>query len=180
MSRVGRKPIKVPAKVKVSISPRSVKVEGPLGNLTGLIPPGVALELEADVVRVIAPPSNRKNRGYQGLMRALLQNMIHGVVTGYRHELENNGVGYKFELKGKQLVISAGFSHTVCLDVPQGIKATVDKTQTKLVLESIDKILGGQFAATIFSVKKPEPYKGKGINYVGREFRRKAGKAGSK
>lgn len=179
MSRVGRKLIKIPAKVKVVASERSVGVEGPLGKLSAVLPAGVQVVVEGEVVRVTAPETNRKNRGFQGLVRALLQNMVHGVVHGYRHEIENIGVGYKFELKGSNLVVSAGYSHTVTIPVPEGIKAKVVGSNT-LHVTFIDKEAGGQFAAKVCGVKRPEPYKGKGIKFVGQVITRKAGKTGAK
>ena len=180
MSRVGRKPIKVPEKVKVTLAERAVHVEGPLGKLTAVIPAGVTLRLEGSTLQVGAPTPNRKNRGYQGLMRALLQNMVFGVVKGYSIDLEISGVGYKAELKGSELVISAGYSHQVRLKVPADVKTTVDKSQTKVKVQSANKASAGEFAATVRRVKKPEPYKGKGIRYAKENVRRKAGKTGAK
>ncbi|RYF05134.1 MAG: 50S ribosomal protein L6, partial [Deltaproteobacteria bacterium] len=179
-SRIGRRPIKLTDKVKVAVTGPSVVVEGPLGKLEALIPAGVSLKIESGVVNVVAPRATRNNRGFQGLMRALLANMVTGVVTGYKRSLEITGVGYKAELKGDELVISAGYSHVVRLHMPKGVKAVVDKSQTKVSLESIDKALVGLMAAKIRAVKEPEPYKGKGIKYAGEAIRRKVGKTGAK
>lgn len=180
MSRIGRKPIKVPEKVKITTRDRVVVVEGPLGKLEGIIPEGVKLQIENSVINVVAPRANRANRGYQGLMRALLANMVAGVVTGYERNLEISGVGYKAELKGDELVVAAGYSHIVKLKIPKSIKVGVDKSQTKVSVKGIDKQLVGLIAAQIRGVKEPEPYKGKGIKYAGEVIRRKVGKAGAK
>ncbi len=180
MSRIGRKPITVPKNVQIEVKDRSVIVTGPLGRLEAVIPPGVTVKAEEGMLNVGAPEFNRNNRGYQGLMRALLQNMVSGVVSGYKRDLEISGVGYKAELKGAELVISAGYSHLVRLKIPAGIKATVDKSLTKVSVQGIDLALVGLFAAKIHNVKNPEPYKGKGIKYAGEIIRRKAGKTGAK
>lgn len=180
MSRVGRKPIKLTDKVKVAMQQNAVVVEGPLGRLQAVIPMGVTLRVDSGVVHVGAPQANRNNRGFQGLMRAVLANMVTGVVTGYERNLEISGVGYKAELKGEELVISAGYSHVVRLRMPEGIKAAVDKSQTKVSVKGIDKALVGLFAAKVRAVKEPEPYKGKGIKYAGENVRRKVGKSGAK
>jgi large subunit ribosomal protein L6 len=180
MSRIGRKPIKVPEKVKISTRERIVVVEGPLGKLEAILPEGVTVRVEAGVANVVAPKATRGNRGFQGLMRALLANMVHGVVKGYEKQLEINGVGYKAELKGQDVIVSAGYSHLVKLRIPKGLKVAVDKTQTKVSVTGIDKQLVGQFAAQFRGVKVPEPYKGKGIRYANETIRRKVGKAGAK
>ena len=180
MSRIGRKPIKVPEKVKITLKDRIMHVEGPLGKLQGVVPEGVTMKVENGVVTLAAPKANRANRGYQGLMRALLANMVHGVVHGYEKTLEINGVGYKAELKGKVLVLSTGKSHLDQIKVPDGIKAVVDKSQTKVTVSGVDRQLVGQVAAQIRAVREPEPYKGKGIKYANETIRRKAGKAGAK
>lgn len=180
MSRVGRKPIKLPEKVKLTVRERFIIAEGPLGKLEALMPEGVAIETKDGVAHVVAPKASRQNRGYQGLMRAVLANMVAGVVKGYERNLEISGVGYKAELKGDELVIAAGYSHIVKLKMPKGIKVVVDKTQTKVSVKGIDKQLVGQIAAQIRAVKEPEPYKGKGIKYAEEVVRRKVGKAGAK
>ncbi len=180
MSRVGRKPIKVPEKVKLTVKEHSIVVEGPLGKIEGLIPEGVKLEIKDGIINVIAPKASRQNRGFQGLMRAVLANMVTGVVKGFERSLEISGVGYKAELKGQDLHVAAGYSHIVKLKVPTGVKVAIDKTQTKLSVTGIDKQLVRQFAAQIRAVKEPEPYKGKGIKYAEEVIRRKVGKAGAK
>lgn len=180
MSRVGRKPIKLPAGIHLVPGDGKVVVEGPLGRIEGIMPAGVSLKVEGDVAHVIAPPSTRINRGYQGLMRALLANMVHGVLKGYSRSLEIQGVGYRAELQGKVLKVAAGHSHTDYVNIPEGLKVEIDKSQTKLAIKGNDKQAVGQLAAEIRSIKPPEPYKGKGIKYADEVPRRKAGKAGSK
>jgi large subunit ribosomal protein L6 len=180
MSRVGRKPIAVPEKVKVTVKERHVTVEGPLGKLDAIIPEGVTVKVDKNVINVGAPEAARNNRGYQGLMRALLANMVHGVLHGYERTLEITGVGYKAELKGDTVTFALGYSHLIHLKLPKTIKAVIDKSQTKVTIKGIDKQLVYQIAAQIRSYKKPEPYKGKGVKYAGENIRRKAGKAGAK
>jgi large subunit ribosomal protein L6 len=180
MSRVGRKPVPIPETVKVSVKGRIIVVEGPLGKLEGVVPEGVTVSVADRVATVAAPPPNRSNRGYQGLMRALLANMVHGVTQGYERGLEISGVGYKAELNGRTLTFSLGYTHQIDLVLPDGIEAVVDKQQTKVSIKGIDRQLVGQIAAQIHNYKNPEPYKGKGVKYAGETIRRKVGKAGAK
>lgn len=180
MSRIGRKPIPVPDKVKISTSGRKLAVEGPLGKLDALIPEGVTVKVENAVATIGAPPKTRQSRGFQGMVRALLANMVKGVTAGYERSLEINGVGYKAELKGDTLHFALGFSHPVSLKLPKGVQAIVDKAQTKLTIKGIDKQVVGQIAAQIRGFKKPEPYQGKGVKYADETIRRKVGKTGAK
>lgn len=180
MSRIGRKPIALGDKVQLSTSGRTVKVKGPLGELDAILPEGVKIEVSGDVATVTPPPSARGNRGYQGLVRALLANMVEGVTHGYQRSLAISGVGYKCEHKGQRLVFTLGYSHQIDLDLPKGISAEVDKSQTNVTIKGIDKQLVGQVAAQIRSYKIPEPYKGKGVRYSDETIKRKVGKAGSK
>ena len=180
MSRIGRKPIKLPEKVKLAVRDRTVTVEGPRGKLDAVIPQGVSIRVDNGVVHIGAPQATRGNRGFQGLMRALLANMVFGVVHGYERTLEISGVGYKAELRGDELVIVAGYSHPVKLKMPKSLKVVIDKSQTKVTLQGFDKQLVGEYAAKIRNVKRPEPYKGKGIKYADEVIRRKVGKAGAK
>lgn len=180
MSRVGRKPIAVPEKVKIEIRGRHVHVEGPLGQLDAVIPHGVTIAVEQGILHIGAPQATRGNRGYQGMMRAVMANMVHGVVHGYEIMMEISGVGYKAELKGDTLIFALGYTHLIPLKLPKTVKAVVDKSQTKVTIKGVDKQLVGQIAAQIYGYKKPEPYKGKGVNYAGRPIRRKVGKAGAK
>ncbi len=180
MSRIGRKPVQIPDKVKIEAKGHVLHVEGPLGRLDAIIPEGVGVTVEKGVARVEEPPETRQNRGFQGLVRALLQNMVVGVTKGYERSLEISGVGYKAELKGDLLVCTLGYTHTKDLKMPKGIQCIVDKNQTKLTIKGIDKQLVGQIAAQIRSFKKPEPYQGKGVKYAGEAIRRKVGKTGAK
>ena len=180
MSRIGRKVITVPEKVKITVHGRIVTVEGPLGKLDAVMPEGVSITVEKGLAHIVAPELTRGNSGYQGLMRALLANMVHGVVVGYERSLEITGVGYKADLKGDVLTFALGYTHTIELKLPKDIKALVDKTQTKVTIKGVNKQLVGQIAAMIRSYKKPEPYKGKGVKYAEETIRRKVGKTGAK
>ncbi len=179
MSRVGRKPVTVPDKVKVAQNGRNLRVEGPLGSLDALLPEGLAVAVANNVATVGLPPPGRSSRGYQGLVRALLANMVEGVTKGYERRLQISGVGYKAELQGDTLVFSLGYSHQVEYKLPQGITAQVDK-QTVVTVKGIDKQLVGQVAAQIRAFRAPEPYKAKGIKYAEETIRRKVGKTGAK
>lgn len=180
MSRIGRKPVALPDKVKVSSSGRVLSVEGPLGKLDAIIPEGVTVAVEGGTASVGAPPPTRGNRGHQGLVRALLANMVVGVTKGYERSLEISGVGYKCELKGDTLTFVLGYTHPIDLKLPKGVQAIVDKSQTKLTIKGIDKQMVGQIAAQIRGYKKPEPYQGKGVKYADETIRRKVGKTGAK
>jgi large subunit ribosomal protein L6 len=180
MSRIGRKPIQVPDKVKIEAKGRTLHVEGPLGKLDGVLPEGVGVTTDKGVARVSAPPETRANRGFQGLTRALLQNMVVGVTKGYERSLEINGVGYKAELKGETLTFTLGYTHPIELKLPKGVQCILDKSQTKLTIKGIDKQMVGQIAAQIRGYKKPEPYQGKGVKYADEIIKRKVGKTGAK
>ena len=181
MSRIGRRPVELPNGVKCSATEAVVSVEGPLGKLDLNLPTGVVVEVEDGKANVKPPVKmNRQNRGYQGLTRAILANMVEGVTKGYEKNLEISGVGYRCEQRGKELTFSLGYSHTITLNVPDGITAEVDKNQTKVKIKGIDKQLVGQIAAQIRGYKKPEPYKGKGVKYADETVRRKVGKSGAK
>lgn len=179
MSRVGRKPIPLPDKVKVSQNGRNLKVEGPLGNLDALLPEGLAISVDNNIATVGLPPPGRSSRGYQGLVRALMANMVEGVTKGYERKLQINGVGYKAELQGDTLVLSLGYSHPIQYKLPKGITAQVEKN-TQVTVKGIDKQLVGQVAAQIRAFKVPEPYKAKGVKYAEETIRRKVGKTGAK
>ncbi len=180
MSRVGRKPVAIPDKVKIQSSGRQLTVEGPLGKLDALMPEGVGVKVDGAVAQVTAPALTRANRGYQGLVRALLANMVKGVTAGYERSLEISGVGYKAELKGDQLTLSLGYTHPMSVTLPQGVQAIIDKSQTKVTIKGIDKQVVGQIAAQVRGFKEPEPYKGKGVKYAEEVIRRKVGKTGAK
>jgi len=176
MSRVGKKVILIPEKVKISQIGNKVSVEGKNGRLSIEIPQGLSVSVEGNNVSVSrASDDNRELAAKHGLMRAQLFNMVLGVDKGFTKELEITGVGYRAELKGDEITLVVGYSHPVVYKLPDGVKAVVEK-QTKVILTSADKQLLGQVTAQIAMVKPPEPYKAKGIKIVGQFVRRKAGK----
>jgi large subunit ribosomal protein L6 len=184
MSRIGRAPIPVPPKVQVSWTEDNVvTVKGPKGELSYRIDPALTLKLENGVLSVSRPSDSREHKAKHGLYRTLVNNMVEGVTKGYTKQLEIHGVGYRAAKVGENLVILVGYSHPVEVQPPAGISFTVDGVDpatkaTRLSVHGIDKQLVGQVAADIRQVRKPEPYKGKGIRYAGEAIRRKAGKAG--
>ncbi|MDO4257934.1 MAG: 50S ribosomal protein L6 [Actinomycetaceae bacterium] len=177
MSRIGKNPIVVPAGVDVTIDGASVVVKGPKGQLSHEIPSPISAKLEEGTIVVSRPDDERTSRALHGLTRTLINNMVIGVTEGYVKQLEITGTGYRVVAKGKNLEFSLGFSHTVPVEAPEGIEFTVESA-TKFTVRGIDKQLVGETAARIRKLKKPEPYKGKGIHYVGEVIRRKVGKAG--
>jgi large subunit ribosomal protein L6 len=179
MSRIGKKPIGIPAGVKVAMSGSAVTVQGPKGNLNRKISDGVDVQVEADKILVLPVAGNENSDALQGLTRTLLANMVEGVTKGFEKVLEINGVGYRAELKGSVLNLSLGYSHPVEYPLPAGISAEVEK-QTKVTVKGIDKELVGATAAKIRSFRQPEPYKGKGVKYADERIVRKAGKTGKK
>ena len=179
MSRVGRMPVKVPEKVKVSVDGNVIKVEGPKGKMSFPFNPTVKVEVEKGEVKVSRPDESRLAKGLHGLTRTLIKNACEGVVKGYEKNLEISGVGFKAELKGKEILFTLGFSHPVLFKLPEGVTAEVDAKQTKLVVRGVDKHLIGLTAAKIRSLRPPEPYKGKGIKYAEEHVRRKEGKTGA-
>ncbi len=179
MSRIGKKPIPIPDKVKVDIKADSVVVSGPKGTVSSPIPPGIKFEQKDKQVLAIRRDDSGPQRACHGLARALVANAVHGVTSGFTKELEIVGVGYRAESKKNSVVFTLGFSHPIEYPVPPGISITVDK-QTKLVVSGVDRQQVGQVAANIRSLKKPDPYKNKGIRYVGEVLKKKAGKAGGK
>jgi large subunit ribosomal protein L6 len=178
MSRVGKLPIPVPPGVEVTIDGPDVKVKGPKGELSRTVHRDISVRLEDDQLIVSRPTDHRLHRSLHGLTRALLANMVHGVHEGFRKELEIQGVGYRAQLEGDKLILSVGYSHPVPVLPPPGITLSVEKGYRTIAVEGVDKELVGRVAAEIRAVRKPEPYKGKGIRYVGEYVRRKAGKAG--
>ena len=179
MSRVGRMPVKIPEKVKVSVDGYLVKVEGPKGKMSFPFNPIVSIAVEKGEVRVARPDESRVARGLHGLTRTLVKNAVEGVVKGYDRGLEISGVGFKAEVKGKDIHFTLGFSHPVVFRLPDGITAEVDAKQTKLTVRGVDKHLLGLTAAKIRALRPPEPYKGKGIKYAEEIVRRKQGKTGA-
>ncbi len=176
MSRLGKKPVKLPQKVKVLLSPDgSVVVEGPKGTLRWILPAAIKARLEADEVIVERADDSRRSRAMHGLARALLSNMVTGVSDGFKRELEIHGVGFKAILQGKILNLSLGFSHPILFEIPEEVKITVADA-TKLTIEGIDNHRVGQCAADIQRYYPPEPYKGKGIRFKNQQIRRKEGK----
>ena len=179
MSRIGKKPISVPDKVKVDIKPDTVVVTGPKGTVTNPIPPGIKWQQKDKQLVAVRQDDSGPQRAYHGLARALVANAVRGVTEGFSRELEIVGVGYRAEQKKSSVVFTLGFSHPIEYPIPPGINITVDK-QTRLVITGVDRQQVGQIAANIRSLKKPDPYKNKGIRYVGEVLKKKAGKAGGK
>jgi large subunit ribosomal protein L6 len=179
MSRIGRKPIVIPAGVEVEIKETAVRVKGPKGELRQSFRPEMRIVHEGSELRVERPSDAQAHRALHGLTRALLSNMVEGVTDGFRKTLEIVGVGYRAEKRGDSLVLHVGYSHLVEYPQPEGITIT-SPTPTSVVVEGIDRQRVGQVAAEIRAYRPPEPYKGKGIRYQGEEVRRKAGKAGGK
>ena len=179
MSRIGKMPVPVPSGVTVSIDGSTVSVKGPKGELSRKFPEGISFSLENNQVLAARSSDEAQQKAVHGLSRALVANMVEGVTKGYQKQLEITGVGYKAENKPYGLLFSLGYSHTIEFKAPKGItlKATLP---TQVLVEGADKEVVGQVAAEIRSLRKPEPYKGKGIKYVGEKVRRKAGKAGGK
>ncbi|ACV23341.1 BL10 [Slackia heliotrinireducens] len=176
MSRIGKKPIPVPAGVDVAIEGNTITVKGPLGELTYTYPVVITVAQEGDEIIVTRPNDERQNRAYHGLVRSLINNMVEGVSKGFSKRLELVGVGYRAALKGGKLEMQLGYSHPVIVEAPEGITLEVPD-QTHIVVKGCDKQLVGETAAVIRKWRKPEPYKGKGIRYEGEYVRRKLGKA---
>ena len=178
MSRVGRLPINVPAGVDVNIDGSYVKVKGPKGEMEFTFTPEIAIRKEEGTIVVERPTDQPMHRALHGTTRAVLNNMIVGVSTGFERVLEVEGVGYRAELDGKNLVLNVGYSHPVVVEPPEGISFDVDMRVRQIKISGYDKQVVGQIASEIRRVRPPEPYKGKGIRYQGEYVRRKAGKAG--
>ncbi len=178
MSRIGRMPVPIPKSVQVDIKSSQVTVKGPKGELSRSFNPDMTIALQDGQIVVSRPTDNRQHRALHGLTRALLANMVTGVTEGYRKDLEVVGVGYRAEMRGHNLVLYVGFSHPVEITPPSGITFGIENRGKTIVVEGIDKELVGEMAARVRRVRPPEPYKGKGIRYVGEYVRQKAGKAG--
>jgi large subunit ribosomal protein L6 len=177
VSRIGNKPISVPAKVKVDISAAAVRVEGPKGKLEVALPRGVRFERKGE--SLVALREGEQWRAFHGLARALVANAVTGVERGFKKEMDIVGVGYRAEVKGRAVIFSLGFSHPVEFPIPAGIDIAVDR-QTHLTVSGVDKALVGQVTANIRSLRPPDPYKQKGIQISGERLKKKAGKAGLK
>ncbi|ACZ19401.1 ribosomal protein L6 [Thermanaerovibrio acidaminovorans DSM 6589] len=179
MSRIGRKPIPLPKGVTVTVNGGDVTVKGPKGSLDFKVLPGISVEVKEDQVMVSRSSDEKAMRAAHGMTRAIINNMVVGVSQGFEKQLEIIGVGYRAQMQGKNLVLSLGFSHPVEVVPPAGIELAIDGP-TKIFVRGIDRQKVGQMAAQIRGYRPPEPYKGKGIRYVGEYVMRKAGKAGSK
>ena len=184
MSRIGKAPIAVPAQVTVTIKGHEVTVKGPKGELSQTIDPDINVELKENHIEVTRPDDEREHRALHGLYRALIHNMVVGVSEGYKKELELVGVGYRASNQGNIIELALGYTHSIFIQLPPEVKVETKSERNKnplIILESCDKQLLGQVCSKIRSFRKPEPYKGKGIKFVGEEIRRKSGKsAGAK
>ena len=179
MSRVGRMPIDIPAGVNVTLNGQVITVKGPKGELTRTLHADMKVTVADNVITVERPTDEKGHRALHGLTRALIANMVTGVTTGFKKELEIVGVGYRAQMKGKKLALTLGFSHPLELDAPAGI--TIEcPSATSIIISGANKEHVGEFAAKVRKYRLPEPYKGKGVRYVGEHVRRKAGKAGTK
>jgi large subunit ribosomal protein L6 len=179
MSRIGKLPITVPSGVTVTVDGNTVKVKGPRGELSHRVPAGISVDRTDDTLNVARASEESNHKSLHGLTRSLIANMVEGVTSGYKKNLEITGVGFKAEVRPYGLQLSLGFSHTIEYKAPAGIKLTAPQP-TQVLIDGSDKALVGQVAAEIRGLRPPEPYKGKGIRYAGEVIRRKAGKAGGK
>ncbi len=179
MSRIGLKPITIPAGVDVTVNDNTVTVKGPNGTLSMDAHPNMAISVEGSEIIVSRPNDEKENKSLHGLTRSLVANMVTGVTEGFKKNLEVNGVGYRVQLQGNTLVMNLGFSHQVTMEAPEGIKIECPSANA-IVISGADKQKVGQFAAQVREKRPPEPYKGKGIKYAEEHIRRKEGKAGKK
>jgi large subunit ribosomal protein L6 len=178
MSRIGKKPIPVPKDVKVTVHADAVEVKGPKGSLLQRVPPGVKFEVKGTELLALTERDDADLSKFHGLARSLMANAVAGVTQGFKKELDIVGVGYRAELKGKQVVFALGYSHPIVFDIPAGIDVAVDK-QTHITVTGIDRQLVGQVAANIRRMRKPDPYKQKGVRYTGEVLKKKVGKTGA-
>lgn len=179
MSRVGKKLIPIPTGVKVSIGEELIEVQGPKGKLTTSVPDGIRFEMADGNLAATRSSDSKEHKALHGLARSLVANAVKGVTEGFQKELDIVGIGYRAEVKGKSVLLNLGFSHPIEFPIPIGINIAVEK-QTRLVISGIDKQKVGQTAATLRSLRKPDPYKNKGIRYVGEVLKKKVGKTGAK
>ena len=177
MSRIGKAPITVPSGVDVAVEGQNVTVKGPRGTLSHTVDRPIGVALEDGVLSVSRPDDERENRSLHGLSRSLLNNLVLGVTQGFERKLEIHGVGYRVQLKGNALEFALGYSHPVRIEAPDGVTFTVE-SPTRFSVQGIDKQVVGQVAANIRRLRKPDPYKGKGVRYAGEQIRRKVGKTG--
>lgn len=183
MSRIGKNPINLPGNVELKIDGNMVTAKGPLGELKQSVHPDLKLNIEDGVLTIVRPTESKEHKSAHGLYRSLINNMVTGVSEGFKTQQELVGVGYRAEVKGQILELNLGYSHAIYMEIPSEIKITTVSEKGKaplITMESYDKQLLGQVAAKIRSFRAPEPYKGKGIKFVGEELRRKAGKTASK
>lgn len=180
MSRIGKKPIQVPAGVEIQLKNNYIAVKGPKGQLDWTFPEGTSVSLEGNVLVVARDNDQKKTRALHGLTRKLIANMIEGVTAGYQRVLEIVGVGYRAQVQGSRILLSLGYSHPVEYQIPEGISASVDQKQVQITLTGIDKQKIGQVAANLRGLRKPDAYKGKGIRYAKERLKLKVGKAGKK
>jgi large subunit ribosomal protein L6 len=178
MSRIGKKPIPIPKGVTVTITPEAVEVQGPKGKLRQRVPPGIAFEMQDGELVARTAREDSDLGKFHGLGRSLVANAVLGVTEGFKRELDIVGIGYRAEVKGRQVVFALGYSHPIVFDVPQGIDVAVDK-QTHVTVTGIDRQLVGQVAADIRRLRKPDPYKQKGVRYTGEVLKKKVGKTGA-
>jgi large subunit ribosomal protein L6 len=179
MSRIGKMPVSLPKGVSVKAASASVEVKGPKGSLTTPLPPGISCEVVEGSALVKRASESKRERAFHGLARALLANAVKGVSDGFMRELEIQGIGFKAQIQGKRLEMALGFSHPVIYAVPEGVDIAVDQKAGRIKVTGLDKQRVGQVAAEIRSLKPPEPYKGKGIRYVGEHVKKKVGKTGA-
>lgn len=179
MSRIGRQIISIPEGTQVSISDDHVRIQGPKGQMTSVVPEGIRFDQTEKGVVATRSSDSKQQRALHGLARSLLANAVAGVSQGFRKELDIVGIGYRAEHKGKSIVFSLGYSHTIDFPIPEGISVDVER-QTHLVVSGVDKQKVGQTAADIRSLRKPDPYKNKGIRYTGEKLKKKVGKTGAK
>jgi large subunit ribosomal protein L6 len=179
VSRIGKKPIEIPKGVTITKDGSSIKVKGPKGELERKVHPNITVEIKDNELVVSRPDDTKENKALHGLTRALIQNMVNGVLNVFTKTLDIVGVGYRAEMKGKNLLLNIGFSHPIYFQPPEGV-ALQTPAQTQIVVSGIDKQLVGLVAAKIRSIRKPEPYKGKGIKYSDEQIQRKAGKTAGK
>jgi large subunit ribosomal protein L6 len=178
MSRIGKRPIAIPKGVTVSVGDQAVEVKGPKGQLRQALPPGITVEVSNGEVRAALAREDGELRKFHGLARTLVANAVQGVSAGFKRELDIVGVGYRAEVKGRQVVFALGYSHPIVYDIPQDIEIAVDK-QTHVTVTGVDKQLVGQVAANIRAMRKPDPYKQKGVRYTGEVLKKKQGKTGA-
>ena len=179
MSRIGRLPVALPKGVSVTVSPGSVEVKGPKGTLSTPLPPGISCKVDDGGAVLSRATDTKREKAFHGMARALLANAVKGVSAGFSRELEIEGIGYRAQIQGKKLEMALGFSHPVVYAVPSGVEIAVDQKAGRITVTGTDKQRVGQVAAEIRGFKPPEPYKGKGIRYVGEQVKRKVGKTGA-